>query len=503
MRIAPSPRASRISRIFASAATLIVVSGAGLMAAPGAGASIATLHPLGARPLPYRIAPTVPMSATTVLPTSVNLRAYAVPVGNQGAVGSCVTWAINYGMLGWYSKKLGRIGQPFAPMFTYSQIHVGGGDNGSYPTDALAVAQSQGSDTKAHYSHGDFDWRDTPNAGEVANAAHWKISGYQTLFVGASSASVNAIKTALAASHPVAITIPVRPGFDNMGHATTSVDNDTTGGIRGYHEVLALGYDAAGVVIQNSWGTGWGAAGFGKLSWSVVTKDVVEAETMSGFAADVADPDVMSVTAAPAAMPTLTATIPYKISWTAMGSIASYQISYTVNGGAPNAVTLPAAKSTSYTFAATPGSTYAFTVRAVDGLAQASSPVTSASFTPTVLQQSSGAIAYGGTWASKPVVSASEGTLAASSTIGASATLSLTARSLAFIAAKATTYGAAKIYVDGVLKATVNLYSLTAVAKANAYSIDFGTPGAHSISVVEVGTLGRPAVNVDAFVVTS
>jgi hypothetical protein len=482
---------------------LVVVAGAGMSAAPAAGASTTTLHPLGARPVPYRVAPKMGMSTATVLPASMNLRTWAVPVGNQGAVGSCVTWAINYGMLGWYSKKLGRIGQPFAPMYTYSQIHVGGGDNGSYPTDALAVAQSQGSDTKAHYSHGDFDWQDTPNEDEQANAGHWKISGYHTLFSGASASSVVALKTALAASHPVAITIPVRSGFDNMGHTATSVDNDTTSAIRGYHEILALGYDAAGLVIQNSWGTGWGAAGFGKLSWTVVTKDVVEAETMDGFAADTAAPVVMSVTAAPAAMPSLTATIPYKVSWTALGSIASYQVSYTVNGGAPNAVTLPTPKATSYTFAATPGNTYVFSVQATDTFARTSSAVTISAFTPQVVQESDGAISYAGSWTTKSIVTASGGTLVSSGTIGASATLTTSARSFALIANKATTYGAAKIYVDGVLKATINQYSLTAVAKASVYSIDFGTSGPHSIAVVEVGTLGHPAVNVDAFVVTS
>ena len=210
-----------------------------------------------------------------------------------------------------------------------------------------------------------------------------------------------------------------------------------------------------------------------------------------------------SVTAAPAAMPTLTATIPYKVSWTSLGSIASYQVSYTVNGGAPNAVTLPSAKATSYTFAATPGNTYVFSVQATDTFAQTSSSVTSTAFTPNVVQDSDGAIAYGGSWTTKPIVTASGGTVAASSTIGASATLATSARSFALIAAKATTYGAAKIYVDGVLKATINLYSLTAVAKASVYSIDFGTSGSHSIAVVEVGTLGHPAVNIDAFVVTS
>ena len=64
-------------------------------------------------------------------------------------------------MLGWLSNATGHGGQPFAPMYTYSQIVIkdsDGNELGSYPTDALDLAVAQGNDTKAHYSHDDFDW---------------------------------------------------------------------------------------------------------------------------------------------------------------------------------------------------------------------------------------------------------------------------------------------------------------------------------------------------------
>src|SRR5262249_2334355 len=151
--------------------------------------------------------------ALTIPPASVNLKTYAMPIGNQGNVGSCVAWAVDYGMLGWYARKAGRLGFPFAPMFVYSQIN-GGQNGGGWPIDAFAVLKNGGSDTQAHYSHNNFDWSDQPNAGELAHAAHYKISNYHTLFSGANQAgNVNAIKNTLAAGHPVALEIPVRHGF--------------------------------------------------------------------------------------------------------------------------------------------------------------------------------------------------------------------------------------------------------------------------------------------------
>jgi hypothetical protein len=57
-------------------------------------------------------------------------------------------------------------------------------------------------------------------------------------------------------------------------------------------------------------------------------------------------------------------------------------------------------------------------------------------------------------------------------------------------------HGAVKLYLDGVLKATVDTYSAT--WKYRNYVYDFGplTIGAHTVKLVNVGTVGRPRIDV-------
>jgi hypothetical protein len=215
-----------------------------------------------------------------------------MPVGDQGPVGSCVTWAIDYGMLGWYAHRYGTAGQPFAPMFTYSQIaEASGGDNGSYFEDVLYRAQVDGTETEARYPQGPYDYFSQPSAEQRWDAANFRISEWQTLFsgwFGQGDAAVQAIKDALAHDKPVALGIPVREGFDYLSSDPSAVVDDTTSPSRGNHAVLALGYNESGVLIQNSWGTSWGNEGFGRLSWNVIRQDVFGAYTISGFAVDTA-----------------------------------------------------------------------------------------------------------------------------------------------------------------------------------------------------------------------
>jgi hypothetical protein len=493
--------------ILSSALAALVVVAFATSAVPAGAASHPSLHPTGAMPPRHFVAVKqvhFGTGALTAPPLSFSLKSFAVPVGNQGWVGSCVAWAVDYGMLGWYAKKAGRLGAPFQPMFVYAQIN-GGQDGGAWPLDAFSVLQSEGSDTQAHYSHDNFDWWDQPDQSEIDNAAHYKISNYHTLFSGPNQAgNINAIKSTIAASHPVALEIPVRPGFDNMGNSATSVDTDYTGSIRGYHEILGIGYDAAGLVIQNSWGTGWGAAGFGKLSWTVVQKDVLEADYADGLAADTSVPDMLSVTAAPITTGAISGTtVPIKVSWTSVGAVASYSLSYSQDGGGDVPVALSNVKATSYTFNATPGATYTFKVHATDSLARSSDDVESSPISPALLQQDDGSISYQGTWTTPSVAAASGGSLALTTKANASATLSTTARTMSWIAYKGPSLGQARVYVDNVLKTTVNLYATVAGARVIAYSIDFGSAGAHTLKIVAVGTTGHPGVAVDAFAVTT
>lgn len=282
----PAPRAASFVAVFFIAMVLSV--GPAFGASSNRHATPDRVHPLGVRSASRKVgAPATAFAASRVavvaLPGSVDLRRWAVTPGDQGQVNSCVPWVIDYGMLGWYSRFSGLVGQPFAPMYTYSQIN-GGGDWGSDVTDALDVAVKQGNDTRVDYTQGDNNWKTMPTTAERANAARFKIKGYTTLFVDVSQAgNITLLKQALATNHPVAITMSVRHGFDSLANNPSAVDNDTITDIRGEHEVLAVGYDAAGLIVENSWGTGWANGGFGRISWAVVQKDVGEAETIAGF----------------------------------------------------------------------------------------------------------------------------------------------------------------------------------------------------------------------------
>jgi C1A family cysteine protease len=281
----PKMRLIALGAVAATVATSFLVA----TAAPSSADTVT--HGLGLLKPAVKIAAKAPMTAIAA-PTSVDLTPYAVPVGDQGQVGSCVAWAIAHGMMGWYANKYGMPTNDFAPMYMYSQINVGKSysppqDQGSYPTDGMSLASTQGDDASSDYGQGAYDWTTQPTAAQHANAANYKLTGYTTLFandagLGGSALQVS-IQNALAAGQPVAIGFPVRPGFDALS-TTNLLDTDTTGPIRGYHEVLALGYDANGLLIQNQWGTAWGNHGYGRLGWNVVTNDIIEADVANGWA---------------------------------------------------------------------------------------------------------------------------------------------------------------------------------------------------------------------------
>lgn len=216
------------------------------------------------------------------LPASVDLTSHAMPAGNQGAVGSCAAWAADYTALGYWENKQGIPGGGLAPMYTYSQV-TGGHDVGSTIEGNLRIDE-QGVDDQIDYYQGNYDYRDMPTAGEKADAVNWKLTGFSDLPIQMSSSSTvtqQSIETALAAGLPVVIGIPVYDNFFSVGSANQGYYAGVSGNFEGNHAVTALGYNAQGLVIENSWGTGWGNAGWATLSWSFVNGDVFDAVSVS------------------------------------------------------------------------------------------------------------------------------------------------------------------------------------------------------------------------------
>jgi C1A family cysteine protease len=454
--------------------------------------------------------------AAAEVPASVDLAAYSVPVGNQGTIGSCVAWAIDYAMLGWYSNRFNKPGQPFHPMYTYSQINSddtkpdGGG---SQPSAALNIARSQGNDTVGHYSRSLYDFINEPNASERANAANWKISGYTTLFAntdgkGNGTAGSTQIKSALASGKPVAITMQVRDGFTTVSTASNTLWDNITSPITGAHEVLATGYDQYGLIIQNSWGTTWGYKGYGRLSWRVVGNDVYQAHTIDGFASSTpaADttPPVMSAVGQqfPLGQEITSTQAPVQFSWSATDAagVTGYQVWWSTDNGANwTQDTSVTATATSIVRWLAFGGTYKYAVRARDAAGNWSPYSYSNPVTPGVTDDS--ALPIVSPWARYSLTGTHGGSYSAASQAGAYFQYTFTGRDVALVAPKFSTAGRATLYCDGTSYGLIDTYSQSTIVRQTVAWCHFPQSGQHTMRIVLQGTSGRPWFGVDAFAV--
>jgi C1A family cysteine protease len=92
---------------------------------------------------------------------------------------------------------------------------------------------------------------------------------------------LEAIKTGLAAGLPSMFGFTVYSSIPAAGDGKGEIPFPTTGDtVQGGHAVLAVGYDDAkkigtskgALLIRNSWGVGWGDAGYGWLPYDYVLK---------------------------------------------------------------------------------------------------------------------------------------------------------------------------------------------------------------------------------------
>jgi hypothetical protein len=194
-------------------------------------------------------------------------------------------------------------------------------------------------------------------------------------------------------------------------------------------------------------------------------------------------------------------TIPVRTKWSAtdLSGVASYQLQRQTNGGAWSSVSLSSSTATAVAQSLTFGTTYRYRLMATDGLGNASAWVYGPSFAPTISQESSGAVTYTGSWTTAPTGSASGGSLSYATAAGASATFAFSGSSVAWVAFRGPNRGSARVYIDGVLKATIDLNVATNSSRRVAYAFTWGANGPHTIKVVVVGTAGHPRIDVDGF----
>jgi Tol biopolymer transport system component len=146
--------------------------------------------------------------------------------------------------------------------------------------------------------------------------------------------------------------------------------------------------------------------------------------------------------------------------------------------------------------------TYRFRVQAVDKAGNVGDFVYGSSFKLTAVSQASSGVQYGPTasrWHSVTSSTYWGGTAKYASTASSTASYTFTGRSFAWVSLKASTRGKANVYVDGVLKATIDLKSTSTLKQQLVWATTFASSARHTVMIKVLGTSGRPRVDVDGF----
>lgn len=194
---------------------------------------------------------------------------------------------------------------------------------------------------------------------------------------------------------------------------------------------------------------------------------------------------------------------PVSISWSAKDSgsgVFASELAISRNGGSYVAVPLASRLSLTTTRSFALDGTYRVRVRARDRAGNWSGWVYGPTLSARAVQETSTAMRYSAGW-SRVVDAGWFGGGAMHSTAGgATASLTFSGRSIAWLARRAPDRGIAQVRVDGILVATIDLAGLS-TTRTLVFSKTWSTAGTRTISVRVLGTNGRPAVDVDAFVV--
>jgi C1A family cysteine protease len=214
---------------------------------------------------------TNPVPLVTAVPPTLDWRnvngvSYVTPVKNQGSCGSCWAFAVTGAL-----ESQVMIGTGGLPIDLSEQILVScsgaGSCSGGSPATASNYIRDVGLPLESCFGY-------TATNNSCINAClNWQNDIYRVIGwhrASSSTITVDNLKNAVYAYGPVVATMYV---YNDFFSYRSGVYSYATGSYVGAHAVLVVGYDDIGqaFIVKNSWGTGWGEAGYFMIAYSEVT----------------------------------------------------------------------------------------------------------------------------------------------------------------------------------------------------------------------------------------
>ncbi len=227
-----------------------------------------------------------PQIALAALPPSADLRGTCPPVYDQGQIGSCTANAIAAAFEFDLKKQSLADFMPSRLFIYYNERAMeghAGSDSGAQIRDGIKSIATLGvcsedewpyDDTPATSDGGPFP----PGArdGEKPTDQCYKdaLSNQATTYSRVIR-DLDQMRGCLAAGYPFVFGFTVYESFESQAVARSGVMPMPAPGeqVVGGHAVLAVGYDdsAQVFIVRNSWGTGWGQAGYFTMPYAYLT----------------------------------------------------------------------------------------------------------------------------------------------------------------------------------------------------------------------------------------
>ena len=195
------------------------------------------------------------------------------------------------------------------------------------------------------------------------------------------------------------------------------------------------------------------------------------------------------------------AVIPMFVRWNGSdaGGIAGYDIGISRDGGAWSMMSRNVASPSILTWQA-PGHSYKFRVRATDQAGNVGGWQPGSTLRLSAVQEKNAKITYSGTWSRSTSAGSWGGASKFSTNTGATATLRFTGKLVAWVSATGPTSGQARVYLDGHLVQTIDLWASSQVTAHVVFQHSWSGSAPHKIRIEVVGTVGHKRVDVDGFI---
>jgi len=215
-----------------------------------------------------------PPAKLAALPTSVDLRPLCPPVYDQGQLGSCtanaIAGAIQFDQM---KQKLNPVFTPSRLFIYYNERVMEGtvdSDGGAQIRDGVKSVGQKGDCPESEWPYDITKFAQKPPASCYTDARKYKVVTYQRVTQVASQ-----IKGCLASGYPFVFGFTVYESFESPAVGQSGVLPMPQPGEKsiGGHAVMAAGYDDArqAVIVRNSWGGGWGQAGYFLMPYNYIT----------------------------------------------------------------------------------------------------------------------------------------------------------------------------------------------------------------------------------------